>query len=240
MAAKFQTTQWSEVLAAGRGSETQARAALETLCEAYWYPLYAYVRRQGNDPDESRDLTQAFFTHLLDTDMLQVADPNRGRFRSFLLTSLKNYLSHERDKEAALKRGGGVPMISLDAADAESRYDLEPVGDSPPDVLFERRWALTLMERAMTVLEAESSAGGSPERFEYLKRYLAGSPDQVPYSEAAEALGVSEGAFRVAVHRTRQRFGELLRQEISNTVATGSEVDEELKHLLTVVSGEAS
>jgi RNA polymerase sigma-70 factor (ECF subfamily) len=235
--AKFQTTQWSQVLAAGQGGETHGRSALESLCEAYWYPLYAYVRRQGNDPDAARDLTQAFFGHLLESDMLAVADPGRGRFRSFLLTSMKNFLSHERDKEAALKRGGGAVTISLDPQDAESRYDLEPVGDSPPDVLFERRWALTLMERAMSVLEAESKAGGSPERFEYLKRYLTGSPDQVPYSEAAEALGISEGTFRVAVHRIRQRYGELLRDEITNTVATDTEVDEELKHLLTVVSG---
>lgn len=238
MAAKFQTTQWSQVLAAGKGSETQGRAALETLCEAYWYPLYAYVRRQGHDPDESRDLTQAFFSHLLETDMLQVADPSRGRFRSFLLTSLKNFLSHERDKEGALKRGGGAVTVSLDAA--ETRYDLEPAADTSPDVLFERRWALTLMERAMKALETESAAGQSPERLEHLKPYLTGSAPQAPYSEAAEALGVSEGAFRVAIHRLRQRYGELLRQEIGNTVAVDSEVDEELKHLLTVVSGEAS
>ena len=233
---QFATTQWSQVLAVKGGSTPQARAALESLCQAYWYPLYVYVRRRGYDPDEATDLTQAFFEHVLETDLLQIADPERGRFRSFLLTSLKNFLSHERERAAALKRGGDAVTLSLDASEAETRFNLEPQDELTPDVLYERRWALTLMERAMGALERESQGGEHPERFPELKKYLTGSEPHIPYSEVAEALDMSEGAVRVAIHRLRKRYGELLRQEIADTLSRQDDVDDELRHLLTVVS----
>lgn len=236
MSARFDTTQWSQVLLAGGRNDADGQAALEALCEAYWYPLYAYARRQGLDVEMARDRTQGFFIHLLESDLLRVADPGRGRFRSFLLTSFKNFLSHEREKSAALKRGGGTKTVSLDADDAETRFGLEPVESLTPDLLYERRWALTLMERAMNALEAEA---GSPERFRRLRSYLTGSDAQLPYKEAAAELGMSEAAVRVAVHRLRARYGELLRAEITATVADPNEVDEELKHLLTVVDPES-
>jgi len=237
MTAHFDTTQWSQVVLARQSDDAEARRALESLCDAYWYPLYAYARRQGLDAEAARDRTQGFFAHLLETDLLRVADPARGRFRSFLLTSFKNFMSHEREKATALKRGGGAVTISLDADDAESRFGLEPVESLTPDVLYERRWALTLMERAMRALEEEADRG-SPERFKRLKSYLTGSEAQLPYKDAAIELGMSTAAVRVAVHRLRGRYGELLRAEIADTVADPTEVDEELKHLLTVVDPE--
>jgi RNA polymerase sigma-70 factor (ECF subfamily) len=236
MSAKFATTQWSQVLAVYGGSTQQSRDALEQLCEAYWYPLYAYVRRQGYDPDQARDLTQAFFGHLLESDLIQVADPDRGKFRSFLLTSLKNFLSHERDKAGALKRGGGAQTVSLDVDDAETRFHREPADELTPDVLFERRWAMTLMERAMSRLAVESQQSGHPERFDHLKLYLTGSEPHIPYKEVAQTLDMSDSAVRVAIHRMRKRYGELLREEIADTVADPDQLDEELRHLLTVLS----
>ena len=239
MSARFDTTQWSQVVLAGGKGDADARSALEALCEAYWYPLYAYARRQGLDAEVARDRTQGFFAHLLESDLLTVADPERGRFRSFLLTSFKNFMSHEREKDAALKRGGGAVTMSLDADDAETRFGLEPVESLTPDVLYERRWALTLMERAMNAL-AEEAGESSPERFQRLKSYLTGSEAQWPYTEAAAELGMSEAAVRVAVHRLRARYGELLRAEITDTVVDAAEVDDELKHLLTVVDPESA
>ena len=240
LTAQFATTQWSQVLAAQRGSTEESRAALESLCSAYWYPLYAYVRRHGHDPEEARDLTQAFFEHLLETDLLRVADPARGRFRAFLLGSLKNFLSHERDKAVTLKRGGGAVTLSLDADDAETRFSREPADELTPDVLFEQRWAITLMERAMTALGRKAETGENPERFGQLKIYLTGSEPHIPHKEAAASLGMTEAALRVAVHRLRKEYGELLRHEIADTVADPAEVDDELKHLLTVVSAQSA
>ncbi len=234
MTAQFATTQWSQVLAARGGSTRQSRAALESLCSAYWYPLYAYVRRHGYDPEDACDLTQGFFEHLLETDLLQAADPSRGKFRSFLLTSLKNFLAHEREKAGALKRGGGETPISLDADDAETRFSLEPADELTPEVLFERRWAITLMERSMMRLQRASEEKGDPERFDLLKTYLTGSEPRIPHKEAAEHLGMSESSIRVAIHRMRKQYGEFLRQEIADTVADTEQVDDELKYLLEV------
>jgi RNA polymerase sigma-70 factor (ECF subfamily) len=194
------------------------------------------VRRHGYNSEEARDLTQAFFEHLLATDLLQVADPVRGRFRSFLLTSLKNFLSHERDKAQTLKRGGAAVTLSLDADDAETRFSLEPADGLTADVLYEQRWAATLMERAMSALGRQAETGENPERFAQLKIYLTGSEPQIPQKETAESLGMTEAAIRVAIHRLRKKYGELLRREIADTVADPAQVDDELKHLLTVVS----
>jgi RNA polymerase sigma-70 factor (ECF subfamily) len=235
MSAQFATTRWSQVLALQDGESQEGREALEALCNAYWYPLYAWARRRGNDPDAARDATQAFFSHLLETGLLQAADPNRGRFRSFLLTSFKNFLANERQRETALKRGGGTPPLSLDADDAETRFALEPAEDVTPDVLFERRWAMTLMERAMHSLGQRYEHDGLGERFRELKRYLTGSEEQIPYREVGDALGMSEANVRVAVHRLRKRYGEHLREEISQTVVDPAELDDELRHLLSVI-----
>ena len=232
MTKRFATTQWKVVLDARDGTESQARLALESLCHAYWFPLYAYVRRRGHDADQARDLTQAFFADLLGRNFLEAIDRSRGRFRSFLLASLENFLSHERDKANALKKGGGQAPISLDGADAETRYRLEPADPETPELVFERRWGVTVMERTMERLRAEYA--GEPGRFEQLKPCLTGdNPDR--YAEIAAGLGMTEAAVKAAVHRLRQRYGRLLRDEIAETVTSPSEVDEELRHLLGVL-----
>jgi RNA polymerase sigma-70 factor (ECF subfamily) len=229
---RFATTQWKVVIEARDGTESQARLALESLCHAYWFPLYAYVRSRGHEADTARDLTQAFFADLLGRNFLDTIDRSKGRFRSFLLASLEHFLSHERDKANALKQGGGVPPVSLDAADAETRYRLEPADPVTPELVFERRWGMTVMERTMDRLRDEYVA--QPDRFEQLKACLTGdSPDR--YAEIGGALGMTEAAVKAAVHRLRQRYGRLLREEIAETVTSDTEVDEELRHLLRVV-----
>ena len=229
---RFATTQWNVVLAARDGSETQARQALESLCEAYWFPLYAYVRHRGHGADAARDLTQAFFADLLSRDFLGAIDQSKGRFRSFLLASLEHFLSHERDKEQALKRGGATRTLSLDADAAETRYRHEPTDHLTPERVFERRWGLTVMERAMERLQAEFR--DQPARFDLLKPCLTGdSGDR--YQEIAASLGMSEGAVKTAVHRFRERYGRLLREEVAETVASADEVDDEVRHLLGVL-----
>jgi RNA polymerase sigma-70 factor (ECF subfamily) len=232
MGDRFTTTQWSLVQAARDGSETEARRALESLCEAYWFPLYAFVRRRGYPADEAADLTQAFFADLLSRPFLGGIDRSKGRFRSFLLASLEHFLSHERDKVAAQKRGGGARSFPLDALGAETRYSHEPADQLTPERVFERRWGLTVMERAMERLQSES--GENAERFERLKPYLTGT-DHAQYREIADALGTTENAIKAAVHRLRQNYGRLLREEIAQTVADADEVDDEVRHLLTVI-----
>lgn len=236
MSPGFATTQWSMVLAARDGSDTEARTALESLCTAYWYPLYAYVRGLGNDPDTARDLTQAFFAEILEKNILQAVDRSKGRFRSFLLAAFKNYLSHERQRAAALKRGGGTRTISMDAREAEDRFRHEPVDQLTPEQIFERRWGLTIMERAMGRLEAETAA--TLERtvqFERLKPYLTGSEPHISYKDVAAELGTTAGAVKTAVHRMRQSYGRFLRQEVAETIADPAELDTELRHLLEVI-----
>jgi RNA polymerase sigma-70 factor (ECF subfamily) len=229
---RFATTQWNLVLAAREGTETEARRALESLCEAYWYPLYAYVRRRGFTADEARDLTQGFFADLLSRDFLDAIDRSKGRFRSFLLASLEHFLSHERDRAHTLKKGGGTTPIPLDTDVAETRYRHEPPDPLTPEVVFERRWGLTVMERAMERLAREFD--DQPSRFERLKTCLTGS-EPAQYRDIAIALGMTETAVKAAVHRLRQRYGRLLRNEIAETVADEAEVDEEVRHLLAVV-----
>jgi RNA polymerase sigma factor (sigma-70 family) len=232
----FPKTQWSIVLAAGRRSTPHSQQALASLCENYWYPLYAYVRRRGYDAEEARELTQEFFTKLLEKNYLQDVDRERGRFRSFLLTSLKHFLANQYDRDQAQKRGGGQSAIPLDIENAESRYRLEPGHNLTPEKIYERRWALTLLERVLAKLRAEQAAAGQPERFDCLKEFLTGKSGTLTYSQVAEQLQMTEGAVKVAVHRLRRRYGEILRAEISQTVADPSDVEGEIRGLFSALA----
>lgn len=233
--ARLATTQWSQVLAARDGSETEARQALETLCQTYWLPLYAYARSLGHDADESRDLTQGFFSYLLEKEILQSVDPSAGRFRSFLFASIKHFISGQDRKERRLKRGGGTTTISLDLEAGEERFAAHPVEKLTPQDIFEHRWAVTVLDRAMGRLERESGSSDGEDQFRSLKPYLTSQGPQVPYREVATTLGMSEGAVKVAVHRLRKRFGQYLRLEIAETVVDPADVNDELRHLLQVV-----
>lgn len=232
MSPSFITTRWSLVLAgAGQGSP-EARDALAYLCEVYWYPLYSYVRRRGYDPDEAADLTQSFFVRLLDKNYLGDADPERGRFRSFLLTSLKHFLANEWDRVNAQKRVGDRLAISLDAEGAESLYRLEPTDDVTPEKLFEKRWAKTVLDRALARLEESYAGRGHGDQFHTLRPYLTGAEKNRSYGEVAEELEMTVGAVKVAVHRLRRRFGRQLRKEIAETVASEDRIDDEIRFLL--------
>jgi RNA polymerase sigma-70 factor (ECF subfamily) len=232
MSFRFATTSWTQVLAAREAPSSEARQALEGLCRAYWYPIYAFVRRQGHGPEEARDLTQAYFAELLEKDYLEDFDPSLGRFRVFLQISVKNFLSKERDKTHAWKRGGRAPLVSLNDDEVEGRYRHEPVDRLTPEEIFERRWALTLLERVMERLGRELSEAGRAEEFEKLKGFLTGDAPRVPYRQVALELRTTEEAVKTSVHRLRQRFGTLLRQEIAETVSTPEEIDDEVRHLL--------
>jgi RNA polymerase sigma-70 factor (ECF subfamily) len=229
------TIQWSQVLAARDGSETEARRALEGPCQIYWQPLYAYVRHQGANPDEASDLTQAYFTELLEKDLLADVDPAKGRFRAYLLATMRNFLSRDRTRAGRLKRGGGTSTLSLDMEAGEERYTVHSIEQQTPEDIFEHRWAVTVLDRAMARLERDSSFTGGEEQFRSLKPYLTGDLPQQPYRQVAASLGMSEGAVKVAVHRLRKRFGEYLRLEIAETVVDPTDVDDEVRHLLEVV-----
>jgi len=233
---RFATTRWSQVIAAGRAQTPSSRDALAGLCEAYWYPLYAYVRRWGHGPDEAQDLTQEFFTRLLEKHYLRDADPTRGRFRSFLLASLKHFLSNERDRATAVKRGGRAQIVPLEIETAEGLYRLEPPDADTPEKVFERRWALMLLERTLGRLRDEFVAGGRREVFSRLEGYLTGERETVPYAQLAVELGMTEGAIKVAVHRLRKRFGALLREEIGDTVSDPAQVDDEVRELFRILT----
>ncbi len=236
MGGPFATTSWSQVLAVRDGSPNEAQQALAALCEAYWYPLYVFVRRQGIDPEDARDLTQAYFAQLLEKDYLHDVDPSEGRFRAFLKVSCKHFLTKERDKARALKRGGKANTISLAAEEAEGRYRFEPVDRLTPEEIFERRWALTVLERVLEKLRQEFSEADKEEEFVRLKGCLTGEEPRIPYRQVATELGSSEGAVKASVHRLRQRFGRLLREEIVETVAHPGDVDDEVRHLLGVIA----
>jgi RNA polymerase sigma-70 factor (ECF subfamily) len=236
-AREFHTTRWSLVLAAQRGSEkTEGRRALATLCRDYWYPLYAFARRQGHTPHDAQDLTQAFFASLIERQA-NTADPAKGRFRSYLLGALKHYMTNEWHRANAQKRGGGQTLVEWDALDAEARYALEPAGQTGADAeaLYDRRWAMELLDKAMAKLRAEFAAKGDADTFEVLKGCLGGG--EVPRAECAAKLGLSEGALKVAVHRLRGRYREILRAEIAETVDAPEEVNEEMRHLVAVLRG---
>jgi RNA polymerase sigma-70 factor (ECF subfamily) len=233
----FVTTHWSVVLAAGHGDAAHARAALGELCQTYWYPLYVYARRRGYAPHDAQDLTQTFFVRLLERHSLASADPGRGRFRSFLLTAMKHFLATEWEKARAQKRGGGNTVLSLDLAAAEQRYDLEPADDSTPEKIFDKQWAIALLDEVVNRLEEEYRQKGKAVLFAALKNTLTGSGESQPYAALATRLGMSEGAAKVAVHRLRRRYRELVRAEIANTVVSPEEVEEEMRHLLQALAG---
>ncbi len=236
---EFRTTHWSAVLAARERSSSQADQALAELCQTYWYPLYAYVRRRGNTPPEAEDLTQGFFARLLEKNYIADLTPGVGRFRSFLLTSLKHHLANEWDRAQAGKRGGGKVIISLNDAGAEGRYQFEPRHGITPEVLYEQRWALTVLERVLARLRDEFVSTEKRELFDELKRFLSTEATDQPsctYAQIASRTGLREGTVKVAVHRLRRRYGELLREEISNTVGEPAEVEDELRHLISVLS----
>lgn len=233
----FVTTHWSAVLSAGRSDSTRAQAALAGLCETYWYPLYVYVRRRGYGPEDAQDLTQEFFARLLEHNWLAQADRQRGRFRTFLLAALSHFLANEWDKARAQKRGGTVQMVALQLDTAETRYGHEPPDPLTPEQSFERRWALALLDRVLTLLQTENNAPEKRESFETLKPCLLGDREHQPYALLATKLGLTEGAVKVAVHRLRQRYRQLLREEIAHTVATPAEVGEELRYLVKVLAG---
>jgi RNA polymerase sigma factor (sigma-70 family) len=230
--ARFDTTNWSVVLKAGSDDSATAREALATLCEAYWYPVYAMVRRYGHGAADAEDLTQDYFARFLEKGYAKELRPQHGRFRSFLLVSVRNFLHNERDRARAAKRGGGQSPISLDGTAADQRYALEPTEAATPETVFERAWANAVLARALTRLEAEVSKAEGTERFEQLKPHLTGDEPSQAYRELAEEWGVGESAVRVAIHRLRKRFGRLLRDEIASTVADPADVGEELRHLL--------
>jgi RNA polymerase sigma factor (sigma-70 family) len=233
----FVTTHWSVVLTAGRSDTTRAQAALEKLCRAYWYPLYAYVRRRGTPAEDARDLTQEFFARLLAQNWVANADRERGKFRSFLLGTMNHFLADEWDRARAQKRGGGVAPVTLQLDTAETRYGFEPADNTTPEGIFERRWALTLLEQVLNRLRAEFEQEGKADLFAALHPCLVGERTAQPYAELAAKLGVTESAVKSSVHRLRQRYRQLLRDEIAQTVAAPGEVDEELRHLLAVLAG---
>lgn len=231
----FATTHWTVVLKAGQHESPEASRALAELCRAYWYPLYAYARRVGQDVHSAEDLTQGFFERLLEKNYLGLADPQRGKFRWFLLTAFKCFLANEFDRARALKRGGGHVHVFLDALDAEQRYALEPTDSLSADQLYDRRWALELLARVQKQLRNEYAAARKADRFDRVEKYLPGGQASPDYTETAAALNISEDAVRQEVHRLRKRYGELLRAEISATVAHPEEVDEEVGYLIDVI-----
>lgn len=224
-------------MAAGKGDSAQAAEALEQLCRTYWYPLYAFVRRQGNEAHDAEDLIQDFFARFLARQYFDRSDPARGRFRSFLLACMKNFLAEQHRYAGRLKRGGGQSLISWDSQTAEERYRLEPADPDTPDKVYDRRWALTLLENAMARLGNEQSAGGKQKVFALLRDCLWGEDSGMGYAEMAVRLGMTEGALKVAAHRLRRRYRELLREEVAQTVATGDEIDAELRHLIAAIRG---
>jgi len=232
---RFATTRWSVVLAARRSGSLHSREALATLCKAYWYPLYAYVRRQGYQADEAQDLTQEFFATLLEKKFLKAADRELGKFRSFLLASIKHFLSNDRDRARSKKRGGGKLPISLDFEAAEGRFCREPTHDRTPERLFERRWALTLLDEVLARLRDEFVAAGKLRLFDRIKEYLTGDSGLASYAVVAAELEMSEGAVKVAVHRVRRRYRELLRDQIAQTIADPAEIDDEIRDLFAAL-----
>ena len=230
----FRTTHWSVVLHAGDVLSLQRGRALELLCRAYWFPLYAFVRRRGHGEEEAKDLTQGFFERLLEKNYLADADRGRGRFRTFLLAALKHFLANEWDKANARKRGGGRVVLSFEEADAEGRYLGEPLDELTPEKIFERRWAEAVLEKVFNRLRAEFDGAGATGRFEAVKPFLIGGGDGA-YVEAAAQLGITESGARSVVHRLRRRFRELMRLEIAETVSRPEEVEEEIRHLLAAL-----
>ena len=225
------------MLAAGRGGSQQAEVALEELCHTYWYPLYAYVRRRGHSREDAEDLTQGFFARLLEKNYLEGITSDKGKFRSFLLVALKRYLANEWDRANRQKRGCGVTPLSLDWQDAETRYQINPADNLSPDKLYDRAWAVIVLERVITRLRDENGVEGKAGLYEQLKPFLMVGKSEIPYPQAAAALKMTEVAVRVAVHRLRRRYRELLREEIAQTLANPAQADEEMQALFSALGG---
>ncbi len=224
----FATTHWTVVLAAGKRSTPQSNRALEELCRAYWFPLYAYVRRRGHSKEDAEDLTQAFFARFLEKNYLGALDSEKGKFRAFLLASLKHFLANEWDRSHRQKRGGDATHLSLDWKTADTQFQIAITTEPSPDKAYDREWALALLEKVVSSLHAECAADGREKQFDELKIFLTAGKGALPYSAAANSLGLEEGAVRTAVHRLRKRYRQLLREEISQTLADPAQVDEEM------------
>jgi len=229
---RFATTRWTMVMNAGRHGSVEAEQALSALCEAYWFPIYSFIRRQGKTKEDAEDLAQSFFASLLDRQGLGRPDQSNGKFRSYLLAAVKNFLANSRDRDHALKRGGRITHLSLDWESADSRFSLVNQHSGSPDQDFDREWALALLARVISLLGAEFSRTGRDGEFTVLKEYLTGGKGDLPYDDAARTLGMEAGAIRVRVHRLRKRYRELLKQEIASTLLDPSMVDEELSSLM--------
>ncbi len=229
----FVTTHWSVVLSAQARDPSRSGQALEALCRAYWYPLYAYARRMGQSPSDAEDLTQGFFARLLEKDFLASAAQEKGRFRTFLLTALKRYMANEWDRQHAQKRGGFAVVIPVDQRLAETRFSSEGTHNVPPDLLFDRHWAMALLENTMARLQHEYLESGRASLFEYLRNCLARDESALPYAEIAKRLNLTEPAVKMAVRRLRERYREILREQIAETVSTPEEVEEEIRQLFS-------
>jgi RNA polymerase sigma-70 factor (ECF subfamily) len=235
-AAPFAVTRWSVVMAARQSDSSNARAALEELCRTYWRPIYSFVRRQGHSPADAQDLTQEFFARLLAKNYLSAVDSAKGRFRSFLLAALKHFLANEWDKAKAQKRGGNLVLVPIDSQSAETVFGLELAERLTADKIFDRRWALTLLDQVLARLRAEYVRQRKGWLFEELKSTLTGERSSVPYADIGARLNLSEGAVKVSVHRLRQRYRELLREEIAHTVASPDEIEDELRNLFAALA----
>lgn len=235
-AARFATTHWSVIITAGQASTTRSEDALEHLCRTYWPPVYSYLRRQGHSVHESQDLTQGFFARFLEKNYLQNVQPAKGKFRSYLLGAVKHFVSNERDRAQAKKRGGGQPILSLDFERAEGQYGIEPSDSTTAEKIFDRCWALALLDRVLSRLQEENEARGKAKTFEHLKVFITKGTSTESYQDVAEKLETTTGAVKVAAHRLRHRYREILKEEVSGTVENEAEIDEELRYLLEAVS----
>ena len=232
----FGTTPWTLVLDAQSALTSRGQQAIASLCELYWYPLYAYLRRRGHSADDAQDLTQGFFAYVLEHHALDVVDRTRGRFRSFLLAALNHYVSNTRDKDRAEKRGGCTPRVSLDYCTAEARYIRELADRWTPETVFDRNWALAVLERVLARVCHDCHTAGKGELFEHLKVFLTGDRVDVSYHELARRLGVTDGALKQAVHRLRRRYRDVLYEEIGRTVSTLDDIEAELQYLMAAVT----
>jgi len=235
-AGQFTTTHWSVIVSAGSEASPESARALAELCRSYWYPLYAYVRRKGYSVADAQDLTQEFFARFLEKNYLGSVDRRKGKFRSFLLASLENFLAKEWTRAHRLKRGGGQTIIAWDGCDPEERYRLEPADHATAEKIYERRWALTVLENAMAALEADYKNAGKQALFLELRPFISGDDADVSYPDLAGRFGMTEGAVRVAVHRLRERYGQSVRAEITRIVQRPDEIEEELQHLFAALS----
>jgi RNA polymerase sigma-70 factor (ECF subfamily) len=231
----FLTTHWSIVLRAGQAGDSAGRDALAFLCERYWYPLYVFLRKKGIALEHAEDVTQGFFARVIEKQALEQASPSRGRFRSFLLVSLQNYLANELDQAHAKKRGGGRTLLSLDIEAGESKLRFEPAHELTPEKIFDRAWAVRLLELVMDRLRDEFNSKGKADEFKVLETHLAGASDDDSYAQAARRLEVSEASVRQAVHRLRKRYRQLLREEVADTVASEDEIEDEIRRLFAAL-----